>query len=90
MLQHNKRIRWLQGIVERWVMKVCTGFMWLMIRYGSGFCKHGKEASSTTGRKTFRYIRMTQMVQGFDPKQIKDLLIPCFNQHNALIKIQYR
>jgi hypothetical protein len=44
MLQHSKRIRWLQGIVKRWDMKVCTGFMGLMIRYVSGFCKRGKEA----------------------------------------------
>ena len=51
MFQQNKRIRSLQGIVKRWVMKVCAGFMWLMIRYRSGFYKHGKEASSsTTGR----------------------------------------
>jgi hypothetical protein len=72
MFQHSKRIRWLQGIVKRWVMKVCIGFMWLMIRYRSGFCKHGKEASSsTTGRKTFRYFRMTQMVQDFNHKEIK-------------------
>jgi len=48
MLQHSKRIRWLQGIVKRWGMKVCTVFMWLMIRYRSGFCKRGKEASSST------------------------------------------
>ena len=26
-------------------MKVCTGFMWLIVRYGSGFCKQGKEVS---------------------------------------------
>jgi len=51
MFQHSKGVRWLQEIVKRWVMKVCTGFMLLMIRYGSGFCEHGKEASSsTTGR----------------------------------------
>jgi hypothetical protein len=44
MLQLIKRIRWLQGIVKKWVMKMYTGFMWFMIRYGSGFCKISKEA----------------------------------------------
>ena len=41
IFQHSKWISWLQGIVKRWVMKVCTGLVWLMIRYGSGFCKRG-------------------------------------------------
>jgi len=44
MFQHIKRTRCLQGIVKRWVMRVCTGIVWLMIRYRIGFCKHGKEA----------------------------------------------
>jgi len=70
MFQHSKRIRWLQGIVKRWVMKVCTVFMWLMIRYRSGFCKCKEASSSTIGSKTFRYFRMTQMVQDFSHKQI--------------------
>jgi len=30
MFQHSKRIRWLQGIVKRWVMKVSSGFVWLI------------------------------------------------------------
>jgi hypothetical protein len=65
MFQHSKRIMLLQGIVKRWGMKVCTGF-----RYRSGFCKHGKEAlPSTTGRKTFRYFRMAQMLQDFNPNK---------------------
>jgi hypothetical protein len=52
MFQHIKRIRCLKGLVKRWVMKGCTGFMWLMIRYRSGFCIHDKEASSfTMGRQ---------------------------------------
>ena len=72
MFQKIKMIRSLQGIVKRWVMKVCTGFMWFMIRYRSGFYKHGKEASSsTTGRKTYRYFGITQRYQDFSPKQIK-------------------
>jgi hypothetical protein len=72
MFQHIKRIRWLQGIIERWFVKVCTGFMWFMIRYGSGFCKHGKEASfSATGVETFRYFRMTEIDQDFSHKEIK-------------------
>ena len=29
-------------------MKLCTGFVWFMIRYRSGFCKHGKEVLSST------------------------------------------
>ena len=46
IFQHSEWIRWLQGIVKRSVMKVCIGLVWLMIRYGSGFCKREKEASS--------------------------------------------
>jgi hypothetical protein len=26
---------------------VCIGLMWLMVRYSSGLCEHGKEASSS-------------------------------------------
>ena len=60
MFRHSKRIRWLQEIIEIWVIKVCTGFMWVMIRYVSGFCVHGKEASSsTTGRQPHSDIRIT-------------------------------
>jgi len=33
------------GNCKEWVMKVCTGFMWLMIGYRSGFYI---QASSTT------------------------------------------
>jgi len=29
-------------------MNVCTGFVWLVIRYRSGFCEHGKEALCST------------------------------------------
>ena len=66
MLQYSKWIRWLQGSVERWVMKVCTGFMWLMIRYGSGFCKHGQEASSsTTGRQNVQIYENDTDGSGF-------------------------
>jgi len=33
MLHHSKRIRWLQGIVKRWVMKMCAGD-------SCGLCSH--------------------------------------------------
>jgi TRAP-type C4-dicarboxylate transport system permease small subunit len=60
IFQHNKRNRWLQVIVEILVIKVCTGFMWVMFRYVSGFCIHGKEASSSTiGRQPHSDIRIT-------------------------------
>ena len=39
IFQHSKWIRWLQGIVKRWVMKMCTVVLFLMIRYGCEFCK---------------------------------------------------
>jgi hypothetical protein len=73
MFQHSKRIRWVQGIVKRWVMEVGIGLMWLMIRYSSGLCKHGKEASSSTAgrQKAFRYFGMTQMDHDFSHRQIR-------------------
>jgi hypothetical protein len=51
MFQNSKRIGWLQGSVKRWVMKVCSGLMWLVIIYRSGFSKLGKETSSSTIRR---------------------------------------
>ena len=37
---------------------VCTGLMWLEIRYRSGFCKLIKEASSsTTGRQNIQIFQ---------------------------------
>jgi hypothetical protein len=48
----------VKGIIKRWVMKVYTGLMWLMIRYGSGIWKLGKEASSfTTERQNIHIIQ---------------------------------
>jgi hypothetical protein len=38
----------VQGIVKICVMKVCSGLMWLVMRYRSGFCRLGKEATSST------------------------------------------
>ena len=66
MFQHSKRTRWLQKIVKRWVMEVCAGLMWLMIRYRSGFCKLGKEASSsTTGRQNVQIFHRETGGLGF-------------------------
>jgi len=40
--------------------------MWLMIRYGSGFCKCGKEASSfAAGRENFEIFQNDTDVSGF-------------------------
>ena len=58
--QHSEWIRWLQGIVKRWVMKVCTGLVWLMIRCGSGYCKRGKEASSCACCRVTQLASVTQ------------------------------
>jgi len=47
-------------------MKVCTGLAWLMIRYGSGFCKCGKEASSCeVGRQNIQIFQNDTDVSGF-------------------------
>jgi hypothetical protein len=51
MLQHSKRKWWLQEIVKRLVMKVRTGYMWLVIGYRSEFCVHGKDASYSATRR---------------------------------------
>ena len=40
----------LQGIVKRWVMEVCTGFMWLMKDAEVGFA-NVKKASSITEKE---------------------------------------
>jgi hypothetical protein len=47
-------------------MKMCTGFMWLMMRHRSGFCRCGKEASYSTAD-----IYMTQMYQNVSDHQIR-------------------
>jgi len=65
MFQHSKRIRWLQVIVKEWVMKVCTGFMWLMIRYRSGFCKCKEDASSKRERQNFQIFQNDTDGSGF-------------------------
>jgi len=46
-------------------MKVCTGLVWLMIRYGSGFCKRGKEASCEVGRQNIQIFQNDTDVSGF-------------------------
>jgi hypothetical protein len=44
---------------------MCTGLMWLIIRYGSGFCKRGKEASSyATGRQNIQIFQNDRDVSG--------------------------
>jgi hypothetical protein len=66
VFQHSKRIRLLQGFVKWWVIKVCTGFMCLMIRYRSGFRRLGKEASSsTTGRQDVQIFQNETDRSGF-------------------------
>ena len=65
MFQHSKRIRWLQGIVKRWVMKVCTVFMWLMIRYRSGFCKIKESVSSKSERQNVQIFQNDTGESGF-------------------------
>jgi len=47
-------------------MNVCTGFIWLMIRYRRGFCEHGKEAScSTIGRQIVQIFQIDVHGQDF-------------------------
>ena len=47
-------------------MKMCAGLMWLMIRYGCGFHKHGKEASSSTaGRQNVQIFQNDTDGSGF-------------------------
>ena len=54
------------GNHRRDVMKVCAGLMWLMIRYRSGFCKLGKEASSSTaGRQNVQIFQNDTDGSGF-------------------------
>jgi hypothetical protein len=48
------------------VMKICTGLMWLVIRYGSGFCKISKEAlSCAAGRQNIQLFQINTDVSGF-------------------------
>jgi len=88
MFQHSKRIRWLQVIIKMWVIKVCTRFMWLMIRYGSGFCKCKEYSFSRAGTQTVQIFQNDTDGSGFQSYTNKGLLIPYFNQQNALMKIQ--
>jgi len=47
-------------------MKLCTGFMWLVIRYRSGFCKLSKEAlSCAAGRQNIQLFQNDTDVSGF-------------------------
>ena len=44
--------------IKIWVVKMCTGFVQIVIRSGHGFCKLGKEAlSSTTGTQNFKIFQ---------------------------------
>jgi len=36
------------GNRKEMVMKVCTGFVWLIVRYESEFCKRNRASSSIT------------------------------------------
>jgi hypothetical protein len=70
-------------------MKMCTGLVWLMVRYGSGLCKLSKEASSSaTGRQNIQIFQNDTDVSGCQSSSNKILLITYFSQQNALIKIQ--
>jgi hypothetical protein len=61
-------------------MKMCTGFMWLMIGYGSGFCKRSKEASTfAAGRQNVQIFQNDTDVSGGQSSSNKILLIPYFN-----------
>jgi len=61
---------WLQEIIERWVIKVCTGFMWLMIKHASGLCIHGKETSILQQGEPHSHISEYRMDQDFSHNQI--------------------
>jgi len=64
MFQHIKRIRWLQVIVKKLVMNMCTGFIWPMIRQRSGFCKHGKKLHvPQPGNRMFTFFIITHLAR---------------------------
>ena len=44
--------------IKIWVVKMCTGFVQIMIRYRCGFCKLGKESlSSASGTQNFEIFQ---------------------------------
>jgi len=44
--------------IKIWFVKMCTGFVQIMIRSGHGFCELDKEAlSSTTGGQNFEMFQ---------------------------------
>ena len=60
-LSQNSELRVTENI-KIWIVKMCTGFLQIMIRSGCGFGKLGKEALSSTAGTQMRYFRMTQRV----------------------------
>jgi hypothetical protein len=60
-----------------------------MVRYRSGFCKLGKEASSSaTGTQNNHIFQNDTDVSGSQSSSNKNLFIQYFNYQNALTKIQ--
>jgi hypothetical protein len=44
--------------IKMWVVKMCTGFVQMLIRSGRGFCKLVKEAlASTAGGQNFEIFQ---------------------------------
>ena len=44
--------------IKIWFVKMCTGFVQMLMRSGRGFCKLDKEAlSSTTGGRNFEMFQ---------------------------------
>jgi hypothetical protein len=64
MLQHSKRIRWVQGIVKGWVMEVCVGAVGFATMVQKLHLLH-------QGVKMFRYFTVTQMGQDFSHIEIR-------------------
>jgi hypothetical protein len=72
----------LQGILKRWVMNVCTGFIWLMIRE-TGFANMVKKLHLQPGDEIFQNNTDSSGLQSN-----KGLLVLYLKHHHALIKIQ--
>ena len=47
----------LLTLIKVWVVKMCTGFVQILIRSGPGFCELGKEACSSTGAQKFEIFQ---------------------------------
>jgi len=66
IFHHSEWIWWLQEIGKMRVMKICTGFMWLVIRYRSGFCKLSKkDLSCAVSRENIQLFQNDTDVSGF-------------------------